>query len=104
MVEVNFTVKLTKDEKISESGILETKNADSEFPIRWFDYGLRWFFPNNPFDRNFEIGEYNRHEELRNYVLNDKELIQFLCDFAEEPATILREGYCLIINGGAVND
>lgn len=99
MTEVDFKVVLLKDETISEQGRLDTEDADSERPIRWYDYGLKWFFPNNPFDPDYEIAEYNRHQELRNAVLSDDLLIQYLVDFAdEENVEILRDGYKLIIN------
>lgn len=100
MTEVEFKVTLLKDETISEQGRLDTEDADSEHPIQWYDYGLRWFFPNNPFDPDFEIADYNRHQELRNAVLTDKLLIQYLVDFAEEDnVEIIRNGYKLTING-----
>ena len=99
MTEVDFKVVLLKDETISEQGRLDTEDADSERPIRWMDYGWKWFFPNNPFDPDWQIADYNRHQELRNAVLTDDLLIQYLVDFAdEENVEILRGKYKLLIN------
>ena len=99
-VDVEFKVVLIKDKTIAAKGVLNTGDADDERPIQWYDYGLKWYFPNNPYDPDFEIADYNRFEELRQNVLSDSFLVQYLCDFAEEDVKIQRDGYWLIINGG----
>ena len=100
MTEVEFKVVLVKDENIEAQGVFDTDDADDERPIQWHDYGLRWYFPSNPYDPDFEMAQWNRFEELRTEVLSDAFLIQYLYDFAEEDVKILRDGYWLIINGG----
>lgn len=103
-ITVNFKVVSSVDESIWEQGILETQDADCERPIKWLDYGLKWYFPNNPFDPDFQVGQYNRHYRLREAVENDDLLIDCLVECAEEDTVRERPGYYLIINNGELND
>lgn len=98
MSEVEFTCILQKDTSIKVSGVFDTNDADDERPIQWYDYGLKWYFPRNPFNPDNQIAEWNRYEELSHVVQTDSLLIQYLCDFADEDCVkIHREGYWLII-------
>lgn len=98
MVTCDFKATLLLDENISVSGRLNTDNVAC--PIKWIDYGLRWFFPNNPYDPLIDAGRHNRFEKLRKEVLNDKELLPLLVKYADEKISILQDNYIIDINGG----
>lgn len=98
MSEVKFKCTSLQDNSIYVYGVFDTDDAENERPIQWIDYGLRRFFPNNPYDPNWEIADYNRYEDFRNAVLTDELLIQFLVDFADDDdVEIMRNGYKLSI-------
>ena len=98
---VEFTAYLTKSPSITVAGCLETNNADDEKPIEWYDNQtneLSWNFPKNLYDMDLFTSEYIDYEELKLEILSDSMLIQFLCDFATDTVTIIRDKYTLEIN------
>lgn len=103
-VKCTFKVKLDFDESITAQGELDTSYTfcGEPYPIRWFDYGLKKWFPNNPFNPDFQRALYRRFEDLRNAVnkdLNNK-LLNCLIENADKKVTINFGEYWVLINGG----
>lgn len=98
MMEANFKVTLLEDDNICAYGKLDTN--DKNRPIKWLDYGLKWFFPNNSFDPITERPQRNKFEKLRRVVLSDEELLPLLLKYADEQIGILQDEYIIDINVG----
>ena len=96
MVKCDFKVSLLSDDEIYACGQLDTN--DKIKPLKWCDYGLRWFFPNNPYDPICERPQRAKFDKLRDVVLSDEEFLPLLTKYADEVISILQDEYIIDIN------
>ena len=90
----------------SVSGWMNLEDCDTEDCLNFYNEGgfeIGTQFPKNPFpeyDAGIKVVNYEDFETLKEAMLSDELLIQFLVDFANEKKTVDRENYTLYINGG----
>lgn len=79
-----------KDQCIN--GYMFFDEADDEKPLRFYDknYTEQWHIPSNPYDMDKQMDLWSDYDYLC-VVFIENDIIQYLCDFADETKTITLE-------------
>ena len=84
----------------SIAGFMRLEECGDEKPLQFYDnqgFENGYNYPNNPYTENGDK-KYYVFEQLKEAMMTDDMLIQYLVDYADESILIKREGYELRIN------